>query len=175
MVRVLPSGYSLHPGSSLDQALLVQFMQRTYQEVGVSQAAHLAQTVHQYLSADTPLWWVLPEGEMSDLVNYKPNNSMRASTMSSALSPVACLWIGNAIDQVQGDRHAHIFLLYVMPEHRRRGIGAALMQYAEDWAKGRGDRQIGLQVFTSNQPALSLYQKFGYQPQSIWMTKSLGV
>ncbi len=62
---------------------------------------------------------------------------------------VACVWVGNAVDQAQGDRHAHIFLLYVVPEHRRRGIGTALMRYVEAWARVRGDRQIGLQVFQS--------------------------
>jgi ribosomal protein S18 acetylase RimI-like enzyme len=83
--------------------------------------------------------------------------------------------VGNAIDQVSGDRHAHIFLLYVVPEHRRRGIGKALMQYVEKWAIARGDRQIGLQVFQSNQPALNLYNQLGYQTQSLWMLKEIAV
>ncbi|MBC5793579.1 GNAT family N-acetyltransferase, partial [Sphaerospermopsis sp. LEGE 00249] len=63
------------------------------------------------------------------------------------------------------------FLLYVVPSHRRRGIAKALMQHIENWAKQRGDRQIGLQVFTSNTPALNLYQNLGYQTQSLWMIK----
>ncbi|MBE8970564.1 GNAT family N-acetyltransferase, partial [Nostocales cyanobacterium LEGE 12452] len=87
--------------------------------------------------------------------------------------PIACLWVGNAIDQVHGNRHAHIFILYVVPEHRRRGIGTALMRYVENWAIQRGDRQIGLQVFQSNKPALNLYNQLGYQTQSIWMVKFL--
>jgi ribosomal protein S18 acetylase RimI-like enzyme len=81
--------------------------------------------------------------------------------------------VGNSIDQVRGDRHAHIFLLYVVSEHRRRGIGKALMEYVENWAMTRGDRQIGLQVFKSNQPALNLYNQLGYETQSLWMVKSL--
>jgi ribosomal protein S18 acetylase RimI-like enzyme len=88
-------------------------------------------------------------------------------------SPVACLWLGNAIDQVTGDRHAHIFLLYVLPEYRRRGIGKALVDSAENWARARGDRQMGLQVFQTNQPALNLYRQLGYQTQSLWMLKPL--
>jgi ribosomal protein S18 acetylase RimI-like enzyme len=47
------------------------------------------------------------------------------------------------------------------------------MQIAEDWAKARGDRQIGLQVFIGNQPALNLYQRLGYDFQSVSMIKSL--
>ncbi|MDB9512868.1 GNAT family N-acetyltransferase, partial [Kamptonema animale CS-326] len=86
---------------------------------------------------------------------------------------IGCLWLGNAIDQVSGDRYAHIFLLYVDPEHRHRGIGSALVSLAENWARERGDLQIGLQVFVTNKPALNLYQKLGYQTHSLSMLKSL--
>ncbi|MEI6371680.1 MAG: GNAT family N-acetyltransferase, partial [Nostocales cyanobacterium ELA608] len=50
-------GYSLRQGSTLDQALLVKFMRLTYQEQFPHQDfSHLARTVEQYLSRDTPLW-----------------------------------------------------------------------------------------------------------------------
>jgi ribosomal protein S18 acetylase RimI-like enzyme len=160
----LPADYQLWSGSGLDRALLVKFMQRTYQELYPDQSfAHLAQTVEQYFSKETPLWWV----GQADSWGFDLN------TNSSTRSPVACLWLGNAIDQVRGDRHSHIFLLYVLPAHRRKGIGSALMHHAEEWARGRGDRQVGLQVFVANQPAISLYQKLGYTSQSVWMVKPL--
>jgi ribosomal protein S18 acetylase RimI-like enzyme len=144
-------GYALRVGSGLDRALLLKFMQRTYQELYPAHGfSHLSQTIEQYLSTETPLLWV-----------------------EQTQKPVACLWMGNAIDQVQGDRHTHIFLLYVNPGHRRQGIGAALMKQAEDLARERGDRQIGLQVFQQNQPALNLYERLGYSVQSLWMTKTL--
>ena len=148
------SGYQLRSGSGLDRALLVKFMRRTYQELHPGQSLdHLAQTVEQYLSKETPLWWI--------------------ESIAPAATPIGCLWLGNAINQVNGDRHAYIFLLYVQPEHRRRGIGSALVEIAEAWAIERGDRQIGLQVFADNQPALTLYRKLGYQTQSLLLLKSL--
>lgn len=159
--ELLP-GYRLRAGSGLNRALLVKFMQRTYQEVFPKQDfSHLARTVEQYLDNQTPLWWV-------ELADSEPEQGL-----PSLHQPVGCLWVGNALDQVRSDRHAHVFLLYVVPEHRRRGIGKALMCYVEDWAIGRGDRQIGLQVFESNQPALNLYHQLGYKTQSLWMVKSL--
>ena len=146
-------------------------MQRTYQDMFPQHDfAHLARTVEQYLSRDTPLWWVDKEVGESPHIDSPLPPCPPAPLLSS---PVACLWVGNAIDQVQGDRHAHIFILYVVPEHRRRGIGTALMRYLENWATQRGDRQIGLQVFQSNQPAVNLYNHLGYQTQSLWMVKSL--
>lgn len=126
-------------------------MQRTYQELYPDHNfAHLVQTVEQYLSPETPLLWIEQ--------NYQP---------------VGCLWMGNATDQIRGDRHTYIFLLYVKPAHRRQGIGAALMEHAEDLARQKGDRQIGLQVFQQNQAALNLYENLGYTVQSVWMTKAL--
>jgi ribosomal protein S18 acetylase RimI-like enzyme len=156
-VELLPN-YQLRLGSGLDRALLLKFMQRTYREFNPDQPlGHLAQTVEQYLSKDTPLWWV----------------------QTLAHEPIACLWMGNAIDQMSGDRQPYILLLYVSPEHRRRGIARALMGHAENWVKTRGDygtgshRQIGLQVLQSNEAAINLYQSLGYEVQSLWMVKQL--
>jgi ribosomal protein S18 acetylase RimI-like enzyme len=165
----LPSGYTLRQGSTLERALLLKFMHRTYLELSADENLdHLNGTVEQYFSQETPLWWVEQQSE--------PSGSQIIASLPSSrpvIAPIACLWAGTAIDQRSGDRHAHIFLLYVDPKHRRQGIGAALMQQAEDWAIARGDHQIGLQVFQSNRPALTLYQHLGYQVQSLWMVKPL--
>ena len=173
--QLLP-GYIIRRGSTLERSLLLKFMQRTYQDLFPNEDfSHLEQTVKQYFSSDTPLWWV-EEGEMRETrrISNAPCTIPNAPfPMPNAHPPIACLWVGNAIDQVQGNRHAHIFILYVVPEHRRRGIGKALMRYVENWAIQRGDRQIGLQVFQSNKPALNLYNQLGYQTQSLWMVKFL--
>ncbi|PSM50523.1 GNAT family N-acetyltransferase [Chroococcidiopsis sp. CCALA 051] len=165
MTQQLLPGYLIYPGSSSERSLLLQFMQQSYREIFPQQNfAHLARTVEQYFSKDTPLWWV----EESQKLKVKSQN-----TIPDSRQKVACLWVGNAVDQVKGDRHTYIFLLYVKPEYRQRGIGKALMRYLEDWARTKGDRQIGLQVFQSNTLALDLYHKLGYQIQSHWMIKTL--
>lgn len=153
----MTSGYYFRRGSSLDRALLVKFMERTYSEIYPQQSSdHLARTVDAHLSPDTPLWWVEQSPEASEVI-----------------TPIGCLWIGNAIDQGSGHRQAYILLLYVAPPHRRRGIATALLQRAHQWASQRGDAQISLQVFHDNQPALSLYRKLGYSPSAITLSKSL--
>ena len=144
-------GYKVRDGSTKDRALLVKFMQKTYQELAPKQDfSHLALTVEQYLSKETPLWWV-----------------------NDRNSPVACLWAGNATDQITGDRIAHIFLLYVAPEHRRRGIATALIGLVETWAIDKGLGEVALQVFQANSSALNLYNQLGYQTQSLSMVKPL--
>ncbi len=177
MTEQLLPGYVIRAGSSLDRTLLVKFMQLSYQELCHEQNfSHLGRTVEQYFSKETPLWWVDFVGkEQGDKKAKGSEGEPPPASLASSASPapVACLWVGNAVDQVTGDRHAHIFLLYVKPDYRRQGIGKALMRYVENWALSRGDRQIGLQVFGSNTPALNLYQQLGYATQSLWMVKHL--
>jgi GNAT superfamily N-acetyltransferase len=163
----LTPGYQLRRGSGLDRALLLKFMHYTYEELYPDQDfSHLSQTVERYFSADTPLWWV-------DVATEAPTSQPLGLPHLSHPTPIAGLWMGNAIDQVEGDRMTHIFLLYVAPPHRRQGIGSALVRHAEQWTKQRGDRKISLQVFVQNQPALNLYNKLGYQPQSTLMIRTL--
>lgn len=53
--------------------------------------------------------------------------------------------------------------LMVAASYRRRGIGTALMTAAEDWARVAGVDKLELHVFPHNMPALSMYEKLGYE------------
>ena len=137
--------------------LLIEYMQLTYQEVYPDREDfdNLQETVNSYFSSSTPVWLV-----------KKTSDGIENPT-------VGCLWMGTTRDRAIVSRAAQIFLLFVDPEHRRRGIGKAMMQVAEDWAVARGDCQIGLQVFPNNQAALNLYRDRGYITQFFTMSKSL--
>jgi GNAT superfamily N-acetyltransferase len=147
--------YSLVTGTVKDRHRVLSFLEHTYQELYPEQAdfGHLESTIDRYLSLDTPVWFV--------------------SYPARSTSYIACLWMGIAIDQITGTRHPNIFLLYVDPSHRRQGIGRALMQQSEIWAREQNYTRLGLQVFATNQPALNLYQQLGYQSHSVSMMKTL--
>ena len=51
--------------------------------------------------------------------------------------------------------------------YRRRGIGRALMESAEAWAKSVGVRKVELHVFPHNEAALTLYERLGYRQVGI--------
>jgi RimJ/RimL family protein N-acetyltransferase len=53
--------------------------------------------------------------------------------------------------------------LMVARDHRRQGIGLALMHAAEAWARRAGVRKLELHVFPHNVAAISLYEKLGYE------------
>ena len=52
--------------------------------------------------------------------------------------------------------------LMVSASHRRRGIGRALLERCAAWAGEAGVSKLELHVFPWNQPALALYESFGF-------------
>ncbi|MBE9076151.1 GNAT family N-acetyltransferase [Romeria aff. gracilis LEGE 07310] len=157
-------GYRLESGSPLDRARLVKFMQRAYRELGaVDSLSHLADTVERHLSSQSQIWWLMAD-----------ENGFPVGLPGVARpEPIGCLWLGEAIDQRSGQKQAYIFLVYISVDYRRRGLARAMMDCAHRWARHQGYDQIGLQVFTANQPAMQLYEKLGYSPQAIWMMQDL--
>jgi ribosomal-protein-alanine N-acetyltransferase len=57
----------------------------------------------------------------------------------------------------------HISTLAVHPSERRTGIGEGLLIHALDEAESLGAEVVTLEVRGSNQPAIMLYQKFGFE------------
>jgi ribosomal protein S18 acetylase RimI-like enzyme len=70
-------------------------------------------------------------------------------------------------------RYAVVDNLAVTEEYRRSGIGRALMETAEAWAKAKGATSIELNVYAFNQTAERFYRELGYEILSHRMTKSL--
>ena len=151
-------GYCLVVGEGRDRHWLEKFLTFTYSSLFPEQQEfhHLRQTVEQYFCGRTPLWWVYPQA-IAEAKLFP----------TQASEPIAGLWLGNAIDQVTGERHGQIFMLYVTPPHRQKGIATALLQQAKYWCQQRGDRRLGLQVFSHNQPARNLYAKLGFAPKAL--------
>jgi RimJ/RimL family protein N-acetyltransferase len=57
--------------------------------------------------------------------------------------------------------------LMVAADHRRRGIGTALLDEAVRWAQTAGVRKLELHVFPWNEPALKLYESFGFEREGL--------
>ena len=62
---------------------------------------------------------------------------------------------------------AHVATIAVHPDHRHKGIGAALLANALIIAAHRGALTSLLEVRVSNLPALKLYERFGYLVEGV--------
>ena len=64
-------------------------------------------------------------------------------------------------------RHVADLGLMVAASHRRRGIGRALLEEAVRWARGAGVSKLELHVFPWNDPAIALYEAFGFEREGL--------
>jgi L-phenylalanine/L-methionine N-acetyltransferase len=67
-----------------------------------------------------------------------------------------------ARDPHPASRHVADLGLMVAASHRRRGIGRALLEQAVTWARAAGVQKLELHVFPWNEPAIALYESFGF-------------
>ncbi|OKH37533.1 ribosomal-protein-alanine N-acetyltransferase [[Phormidium ambiguum] IAM M-71] len=58
---------------------------------------------------------------------------------------------------------AHITIVAVCPNYQHQGLGQAMLLALLSRARQRGLERATLEVKASNQPAISLYQKFGFK------------
>lgn len=70
-------------------------------------------------------------------------------------------------------RYATVDNLVVDREHRRQGIGRALMDKAHAWAAEKEATSVQLNVYEFNQAAIDFYGSLGYETLSRRMQKSL--
>jgi len=52
---------------------------------------------------------------------------------------------------------------YVEPEHRGHGVGRALMQTAEDWARSQGCREMASDTWLDNEPSQRAHEALGFE------------
>lgn len=60
-------------------------------------------------------------------------------------------------------KKGHVVSVAVLSEHRRKGIGEALMNQAMEGMRGYNAKQCYLEVRVTNQEAISLYKKLGFE------------
>jgi ribosomal protein S18 acetylase RimI-like enzyme len=57
---------------------------------------------------------------------------------------------------------AHLYQMWVAAQHRRRGVGRALVDAAAAWARVMGAQQLELDVTSNNEAAIRLYEGAGF-------------
>ena len=58
--------------------------------------------------------------------------------------------------------------VFVEPDHRNRGMGRALLQSVEAWAREKGASGVSLQVAAANARARKFYEDLGFREISVY-------
>ena len=72
-----------------------------------------------------------------------------------------------------GDLDAYVGELATAARHERRGVGRALLDRAEQWARERGLARITLETGAANTGARAFYSALGYLEEEIRLTRML--
>jgi ribosomal protein S18 acetylase RimI-like enzyme len=67
----------------------------------------------------------------------------------------------------------HVSDLVVAPEARRRSVAERLLSAAEEWAAARGYALLTLNVFVGNTRARALYERTGFEVETVRYVKGL--
>jgi ribosomal protein S18 acetylase RimI-like enzyme len=87
--------------------------------------------------------------------------------------PAGLLAIRSDQDYFTGHPRAYIELLAVAETAEGRGVGRALMEQAEAWAREHGCIEVVLDVFASNAGAIAFYRRLGFEVDHMRMAKPI--
>jgi len=114
-----------------------------------------------------------PEGWLISMDEWRSAADERRYLRATRRTPHAAVFVAQAPEGLVGrlsvarDPHPASFHvadlgLMVAASHRRHGIGRALLEAAENWAREVGVTKLELHVFPHNEPARALYEDFGF-------------
>ena len=119
-----------------------------------------------------PEGWLITAGDWRDRGDER--RYLRAVRRSSQAAVFVADFQGEIVGRLSLVRDSHPASphvadlgLMVAAGHRRRGIGRALLEQAVEWAKEEGIEKLELHVFPHNEPAIRLYERFGFEREGL--------
>lgn len=88
-------------------------------------------------------------------------------------TPSGCAYLLSVVDYFTGQSHGHLSVLAVSEMAEGRGVGSALLDACEFWARTRGSDRLTLHAMVANTRARHLYERRGYVGELIRYVKPL--
>lgn len=136
------------------------------------------QSAKHHVSLDTN-WYRIPEIE-SAAAHYRDLLTQPDDSNACFVADVDGNIAGLVETKLAGRPPPHSMLrpqlmatvdIVVSPDHRRRGIGSALMRRAEGWAAEQGCTGVMLDMLRANGVALAFYRNLGYEDHGALLVK----
>jgi ribosomal protein S18 acetylase RimI-like enzyme len=136
--------------------------------------------IERFVDCELPKWRkrnVVSEGIRRDLLRNleeQPAGSfLFVAEDDSSGERVGFLHLQTVTDFFTGHQNCHISDLGVARAHDGKGIGRALLDYAERFARDHRYERLQLSVFPGNERARKLYEEAGYGIDILRMVKPL--
>ena len=81
--------------------------------------------------------------------------------------------IEKAKDYNKHTHHAYLGFMYVVPEHRGKGVNRLIIDALSKWARAQNITELRLDVYHDNSPAIAAYEKAGFKKHMILMRLGL--
>jgi GNAT superfamily N-acetyltransferase len=76
--------------------------------------------------------------------------------------PAGCAFLVTLVDYFNERPHAHLSVLAVEKAAEGKGVGSALLDACEQWARGRKSDRLTLSALVTNARARALYERRGF-------------
>jgi len=81
--------------------------------------------------------------------------------------PAGCAYLVTLVDYFNERPHAHLSVLAVTAAAEGQGVGSALLDCSEAWARERGSDRLTLSALVTNSRARGLYERRGFAGEYI--------
>lgn len=110
--------------------------------------------------------------DLEELIN-SPDAEVLVAELDSKIIGTGYARIEAAEPYLQHETHSYLGFMYVVPEHRGKGINKKIIEKLEAWTMSKGVTEMQLEVYAGNAAAVRAYEKSGYDSLLVTMRKSL--
>ena len=129
------------------------------------------------INAERPFDPTLKKG---DIHYYDLIEMIRSSTIELVVAELNNEIVGSGYARVeqskpylQHERHAYLGFMYVDPKHRGKEINKKIIEALKKWAASQNLKELRLDVYLDNTPAIRAYEKIGFEKHMIEMRLGL--
>ena len=129
------------------------------------------------ITAERPFDETLKEGKIHyydfSAMLESPDAEVMVAEMAGELVGSGYARIEDAKAYNRHSQHACFGFMYVLPEHRGKGVNAEIIKALKGWAAAKGITELRLDVYCENEAAIKAYEKAGFEKLLVNMRMGL--
>ena len=145
----------------------------TYRQAIVDDLDQLLKFEQELIQVERGMDPTIQEGKISyyNIANYieAEDTEVLVATLDNTIVASGYARIKTDRHYLQHDLQGHLGFMYVVPEHRGKGLNAQIIDRLITWCAARNVHEIRLDVYEDNPSAIRAYEKVGFKKHMIKM------